>query len=172
MAERDQSALSQLYDQTSRVLFALALRIVKNTADAEEVVHDAYCRAWRYAAGYDPHRGSVLSWLTLLTRSVAIDRLRSLGRHTGATQLDEQAHVAPETKSPEREVYSNERAARVRRAIRMLPPEQWKLIELAFFEGLTHTELAQRLSVPLGTVKTRIRAGLLRLRLALEDLES
>lgn len=173
MAEGQQAALSDLYDQSSRVLYALALRVVRRAEDADEVIHDVYSRAWKNARSYDPARGSVLSWLALLTRSIAIDRLRSSARHLrSAHSLDdapEPQFVAP---SQEDAVFSSQRRVRIRSALRDLPAKQGELIESAFFDGLSHAELSDRYSLPLGTVKARIRTGLLRLRLALEDLDA
>lgn len=170
MAQGNQSALSQLYDQSSGLLYALALRITQNEEDAEEVLHDAYCRAWRTAGRYTDERSTVMSWLALITRSVAIDRLRSLRRHAPAS-----TPISPGTEplsqdSPEAEASLGQRARRIRVALSGLPGEQRELIELAFFEGLSHSELATSFGLPLGTVKTRIRSGLVRLRESLKEL--
>ena len=170
MAQGNHSALSQLYDQTSGILYSLALRIVRNTEDAEETLHDAYLRAWRYASAYSDQRGSVLSWLVLMTRTSAIDRLRATKRHNSAHSLDEYYDAESPLASPENEVVSNQKAHRIRIAMRELSPEQKEAIELAFFGGLSHSELAEHLGVPLGTIKTRIRSGLQRMRGSLEDL--
>ena len=166
MADGNSAALAQLYDHSSSLLYGLAMRMLRSPEDAEEIVHDAYARAWRTASSYDGERGSVLSWLVLMTRSIAIDRIRSRRRQPEPSRPE----VLATLETPESTLVSNERAVRVRKAIRDLPDDQRKLLELAFFRGLSHTEIAETAALPLGTVKTRIRAGLLRLRVALEDV--
>ncbi len=170
MAQGNHAALSDLYDQSSGILYALALRIVRNANDAEEAVHDAYWRAWRYAGVYNAERGSVLSWLILMTRSSGIDRLRATKRHLAAHSIDDHFQAESPLDSPETEVASNQKQHRIRAAIRQLSEDQREAIELAFFGGLTHAELAMQLNLPLGTIKTRIRTGLQRMRAALGDL--
>jgi RNA polymerase sigma-70 factor (ECF subfamily) len=169
MAQGNHSAFSDLYNQSSGILYALALRMVRNPQDAEETLHDAYWRAWRYAHAYSEQRGSVLAWLVLMTRSSAIDRLRATKRHNAAQSLDTCFDAESPGVSPENEVSGNQRANRIQAALRHLPVEQSQAIELAFFGGLTHSELAEQLGVPLGTIKTRIRTGLIRMRTSLED---
>jgi RNA polymerase sigma-70 factor (ECF subfamily) len=172
IAKGQTDALAELYDQTSQTLFALAVRILAVEADAEEVMHDVYCRVWRNAKTYDANRGSVYGWLILMTRSLAIDRLRARSRQGTADQLDDSPEPVARSHSPESQLATNQRSVRIRSALRDLPAEQWKLIELAFFDGLTHSELSSRFRLPLGTVKTRIRSGLLQLRRSLEDLKA
>jgi RNA polymerase sigma-70 factor (ECF subfamily) len=157
--------LARLYDETSFILFGLALRVLTDQADAEEVVLDVYQQVWRAHHTYDAARGGILSWLTVMTRSRAIDRLRSAGTRR-ARELpieegrDEPSHQpAPETQS----IFAQQRRI-IRRALAALAPEQRQAIELAFFRGLTHSEVAERLGAPLGTIKTRIRIGMHRLR--------
>jgi RNA polymerase sigma-70 factor (ECF subfamily) len=166
MAAGEQQALGELYDATSPVLYSLALRILRTPEDAEEVVLDTYSRAWRLAAGFDGARASVLTWLIMMARSIAIDRLRSRTAKTGNTtsleaELVERSDSSP---SPESAALFAGQRARVRTALDQLTPEQRQAVELAFFEGLTHSELADRLGIPLGTAKTRVRLGLNRLR--------
>jgi len=170
MAEGCHSALSELYDQSSGILYAMALNILRNPQDAEETLHDAYWRAWRYAKAYSEQRGSVLAWLVLMARSSAIDRLRTAKRHNSVHAMDTGFDAESPVISPEAEVVLDQKSRRIRAAMRSIPAEQREAIQLAFFGGLTHSELAERLGVPLGTVKTRIRAGLHRMRGALEDL--
>jgi RNA polymerase sigma-70 factor (ECF subfamily) len=170
MADEDHSALSELYDLSSGILYSMALSIVRNPEDAEETLHDAYWRAWRYARAYSEQRGSVLAWLILMTRTSAIDRLRAGKRHRAVASVELCGDTESTAISPEDEVVSNQRITRIRAAMRRLPEEQREVIQLAFFRGLTHSELAEHLGVPLGTIKTRIRTGLLRMRGALEDL--
>jgi RNA polymerase sigma-70 factor (ECF subfamily) len=173
MAAGRQDALGKLYDETSGVLYALALRILRKPEDAEEAVLDAFSRAWRLAKNFDPGRGSVISWLIMMARSISIDRLRSGANRADKTEsLDEPYHAAPPSgdPDPELEALFGQQRDRVRAALDRLPPEQRETIELAFFGGYSHSELAEKLGVPLGTVKTRVRLGLTRLRTYLEDL--
>ena len=172
MAAGRQEALSKLYDETSGVVYSLALRILRKPEDAEEVVLDAYSRAWKLAKGFDPSRGSVITWLVIMTRSISIDRIRSGATRAERTEsLDEPYNQTPSGDAdPELEALFGEQRQRVRAALDRLPVEQRETIELAFFGGYSHSELAEKLGVPLGTVKTRVRLGLTRLRTYLEDL--
>ncbi|MEX2261518.1 MAG: sigma-70 family RNA polymerase sigma factor [Bryobacteraceae bacterium] len=166
----DQSAFGSLYDETIQIVFGLALRMLGNREDAEEVALDVYGKAWQSASRYDSQRGSVLAWLIMMTRSAAIDRIRSrasLGHKEAPTY--EAASVHSGAPGPEEDAWRSQRRERVAMAIQQLPSDQMKAIQLAFFHGLTHSELAERLGEPLGTVKTRIRLGLIRLRYALGD---
>ena len=170
MADRDQAAAAALYDQSCQILYSLALRIVKNVQDAEEVIHDVYCRTWRNAGAYDESRGSVMSWLVLMTRSVSIDLLRSKMRASSLFVPDFSAEALESSeRSPEAQADVNQTTARIAKALAGLPAEQRQAVELAFFTGLSHSELAEHLNLPLGTVKTRIRVGLLSLRAMLEE---
>ncbi len=163
-------ALAKLYDATSRPLYSLALRIVGNAADAEEVLLDVYQQIWRAANSFNPGRGGVWNWLVLLTRSRALDRLRNTAnkRHHEVPALPEQSNVASSAPVPEQASILAEQETTVRRAIRTLPPEQREALELAYFRGLTHIEIATSLGVPLGTIKTRIRSAMDKLRVALQ----
>ncbi len=167
-----QEALGRLYDETSGVIYALALRILRNREDAEEAVLDAYARAWRLAVNFDRGRGSVMTWLIMMTRSIAIDRLRSAANRASRTEsLDEPHHQAASPgEGPELAAFFGEQRERVRAAMDKLPQEQRAAIELAFFGGLSHSELAETMGIPLGTAKTRVRLALARLREFLEDL--
>jgi RNA polymerase sigma-70 factor (ECF subfamily) len=165
MAQGDQEALAALYDDTSSLLFSLALRILRRREDAEEAVLDAYSRAWRLAARFDPARASVLTWLVMIARSVSIDRLRATAaRESRSEPLDGPQDPPDPGEAPEMEAVFSQQRDRVRAALNRLPVEQREAIELAFFEGLSHSELAERTGLPLGTVKTRVRLGLGRLR--------
>lgn len=145
-------------------------RILRNSQDAEEALLDAYTRAWRLARNYSPDRGPVLSWLMTMTRSIAIDKLRA-ARPVGE-DLDAVAPLAlAATGNPQLDAEYGEQQARIRSALGQLPQDQRSAIELAFYQGLTHTEIAQRLGLPLGTVKTRLRLGMNRLRQLLGDLQ-
>ncbi len=172
LAGGDQSALAALYDATSRLVYGLALRILGDPADAEEVTLDVYTQAWRQVGRYDASRGDALTWLLTLTRSRAIDRLRSrAGSRKREQALDTAAELATSEPDPESRSAFAERARRVRSALAVLSPEQRQVIELAYFEGLTHVEIAERIRQPLGTAKSRIRLGMAKLRDALSPLD-
>ena len=165
IAEGEQAALGQLYDESSSLVYSMVLRVVANTADAEEVTLDVYNQVWKSAAGYDTSRGSVTAWLVTLARSRAIDRVRSrASRARKETAMPETYDVPANTATPEQETEGAQRRRQVQAALATLPAEQRQVVELAFYSGLTHSELAERLGQPLGTVKTRIRMGMMRLR--------
>jgi len=164
----EQQALAKLYDQSSRLIYSVALRILGNPADAEEVTLDVYSQVWRSAKDYSTERGTASSWLILMARSRALDRVRSRGsRQQREFALEDHAEFRAEDESAEETAWLNERKRRVRDAIEQLAPEQREAIELSFFDGMSHSELAERLNQPLGTVKTRIRLGMIKLRQAL-----
>lgn len=170
MAREDERAAAQLYDKYSAAMFGLAVRIVGEGADAEDVVLDAFTQAWNNAPTYAADRGSVLGWLTTITRTRALDCVRSRGRRSKAVDAasrsmgDEPVAVAAASVSATEVLELGERAAAVNSAMAVLSGHQRNAIELAFFEGLTHSEIAERLGEPLGTIKTRIRLGMQRLR--------
>jgi RNA polymerase sigma-70 factor, ECF subfamily len=166
----DADALAQLYDGTVSLVYGLALRILRDAGGAEEITEDVYMQVWRQATRYDSARGSVVRWLLTLTRSRAIDRLRA-----GATQrersapLDEAADVLETMPGPEHAAAEGERRTLVRAALARLSAEQRQAVELAYFRGMSHSEIASHVGVPLGTVKTRIRLGMNRLRASLGE---
>ncbi len=166
VARGDGDALAALYDRHSRPVYSLALRVLGDTREAEEVVQDVFAQAWRQAARYDTSRGAVVAWLLVMTRSRAIDRLRARrGLQPLAGDSEHALGVLSDPAAgPERAALSAEQRSRVRHALEQLPFVQRLAIELAFFEGLTHVEIAERLEVPLGTIKTRIRLGLMKLK--------
>jgi RNA polymerase sigma-70 factor, ECF subfamily len=136
-----------------------------SVAEAEEVTLEVYMQVWRSAARFDERKGTVFTWLVMLGRSRAIDRLRSLGRQRRSEEpLDGNLSVRADGDSPERASWLNQRRDKVRKAMAELSPEQREAIELAFFQGLSHGELAETLAQPLGTIKTRIRLGMIKLR--------
>lgn len=171
MAEGDAAALSDLYDRHARGLYSLAFRILQDQGEAEEVVQDVFAQAWRQASRYDTSRGVVVAWLLMMTRSRSIDRVRArAGRPP--LQEDDPALLRDLTDggiAADTLVVSAEQAARVRAELVRLPLLQRTAIELAFYEGQTHAEIAEGLELPLGTVKTRIRLGLLKLREAMTE---
>jgi len=166
MAQGRQDALARLYDETSAVLNGVLLRILERPEDAEEVLLDVYMKAWKYAGRYTEQRGSVQAWLMTMARNAAIDRIRQRRAQPKTQGFELETTAEPESgdATPEQQTAEEERRRRVQRVLRELPPEQREAVELAFFGGFTHAELAERLREPLGTVKSRIRMGLLRLR--------
>jgi RNA polymerase sigma-70 factor (ECF subfamily) len=170
-AAGDRDALGELYDESSALVYTLALRILGNPEEAEEVTLDVYMQVWRGTARFDAGKGSAGAWLTVLARSRAIDRLRSTAaRRTVERPLPTGADTHHAAGRDEWACVLQERASLVRAALASLPGDQREAIELAFFEGLSHSELAARLGQPLGTVKTRIRLGMTKLRRLLQPL--
>jgi RNA polymerase sigma-70 factor (ECF subfamily) len=162
---RDADALAALYDRYGARANGLAARILRDTGEAEEVVQEVFLYVWRAASTFDGTRGSVLAWLLVATRSRAIDRLRA--RRPGGRERLRPLDDAPEVASPENlELGAEGRQweAICRTAIAELPEDQRRALELAYFEGLTQQEIAERTDTPLGTVKTRVRLGLMKLR--------
>jgi RNA polymerase sigma-70 factor (ECF subfamily) len=171
IASGDQSALAALYDHTNRVVFGLLLRILGDRSVAEEVLLDVYTQVWRQAASYDQGRGSPLAWLMIIARSRALDRLRSGWQEQHRKEPLEAAEDArASVASPEEAAAMAERRQLVRAALALLPPEQREVIELAYYGGLSHSEIASRLGQPLGTVKTRTRLGMIKLREVLKPI--
>jgi RNA polymerase sigma-70 factor (ECF subfamily) len=175
MADGDSVGLGALYDRHGRAVYSLALRILGDESDAEEVTQDVFAQAWRRAAQYDESRGTVAAWLLVMARTRAIDRFRARRvRPEGRVQADDGFTLqqlpatGPDVAS---ELLAVERGQRVRRALEALPLLQRVAIELAYFEGLSQREIAERLEQPLGTVKTRMRLGLLKLRDALVEAQ-
>jgi RNA polymerase sigma-70 factor, ECF subfamily len=169
LAERDQDALAELYDRFAPILLPLARRILGSAAEAEDVLQETFLRVWNDPGRYDPARSSLSTWLVLLTRSRAIDRLRSrkvVERVHETAQLDKPEHASPEAAET---VLTSERRVRVKEELDKLPPEQRQVLELAFYEGLSQTEIAARSGIPLGTVKTRTLLAMRKLRTALRD---
>jgi RNA polymerase sigma-70 factor (ECF subfamily) len=164
-------AMRRLYDASSGVLYTLALRITRNSADAEEVLLDVYQHVWKNAGKFDPARGTVWRWLILMTRSRALDRLRSGGSRREREDLTDCQDIRSSGPLPDEATLLNEQQKFVRHAVSSLPPEQRSALELAYFSGFTHSEIASRLGVPLGTIKTRIRMAMDKLRVALQVLD-
>jgi RNA polymerase sigma-70 factor (ECF subfamily) len=170
LAAGDPVAFAALYDRHVRPVYSLALRILGDEGDAEDLVQEVFAYAWRRSSSYESNRGTVMAWLLTITRSRAIDRLRARrARPDHRTAADpETLDVLPaQGAGPDDQVLADEDARKVRAALERLPLLQRLALELAYFEGLTQSEIAERLEAPLGTVKTRIRAGLLKLREAL-----
>ncbi len=171
VADGDQSALTILYDKTSRLVFGLILRIVSDRSTAEEVLLDVYTQVWRQAGTYDAKRGAPIAWLLTISRSRAIDRVRSSKFDLQNREpLEGLGEIRSTTSNPEDNSMLSERQRLVRAALDNLSPEQREVIELAYFSGLSHSEIALRLGQPLGTVKTRTRLGMMKLRDALKPV--
>ncbi|MDB6094104.1 MAG: polymerase subunit sigma-70 [Verrucomicrobia bacterium] len=168
----DRDAFSQLYDRFARPLYATSLRILNNAAEAEDIVQDVFLALWEKARSFEASRGSAFGWAVTLTRNRSIDRLRLRARRAELlTQTSaEDAGTQPSDAGPDSAdlLVGKEHAGAVRAAVASLPPEQKRALELAFFDGLTQQEISAKLRQPLGTVKARIRRGMLRLRDILE----
>jgi RNA polymerase sigma-70 factor (ECF subfamily) len=163
-ARGDEQAFAALYDATAARVHGLVLRVVRDPAQAEEVTQEVYLQAWRTSARYDEAKGSALSWLMTLAHRRAVDRVRSAeaaGRQD--TAYHRSTHVVPHDVTAEA-VETSMEARRVRSALAELTDVQREALELAYFGGYTHTEVAAQLDLPVGTAKTRIRDGLIRLR--------
>jgi RNA polymerase sigma-70 factor (ECF subfamily) len=168
MGRGDEAALAELYDRHARPVYSLALRILQDTADAEDVVQEVFAQAWRQASRYDARRGAPVAWLLTMARSRAIDRLRAKRvRPDSVPPSENLREIADQATLPDAQLLTTEQVARVRTALADLPMLQRAALELAYYEGLTHAEIAERLEQPLGTVKTRIRLAMGKLREAL-----
>jgi RNA polymerase sigma-70 factor (ECF subfamily) len=168
----DQQAFSQLYDQSSSLLYTLAIRILGHREEAAELLQEVYLEVWRKVARYDVGRGTPIAWLVTLTRSRAIDRLRSRaskGLPKMAASLDSPAaaQVPDHAPSPFESHADTELKTLITSALAELPTPQQEAIEMAYYEGLSHAEIAACINQPLGTVKTRIKLGLTKLRTSL-----
>ena len=159
---RDQSALSELYQQFGTLVYSIAMRVVQNSTLADEVTQDAFLKVWNQPTSWDPNRGKFVSWLLTITRYTAIDRLRMEQRRPlqNAVELDD-------LRLGKRGLMDDpswQDGRILRSLLEKLPQEQVQVIELAFFQGMSHSEIAEHLGLPLGTVKTRVRLGLQKLK--------
>jgi len=170
VATRDPAAFRQLYERHSARLFSLALKILGDRADAEDVLQETFVQVWKTGGSFDERRGKPLGWLIMLTRSRAIDRLRS--RHARTRIAEAMTQNAPDAANPlpTQEAVSSETHRIVLRAVESLPAEQRTALELAYFKGMTQTEISRHLGQPLGTVKTRMRTAMMALREQLGDV--
>jgi len=166
IARRDQRAFAMLYDRYAAVLYSFCLAILKRADDAEDVLQECFLQIWEKAHAFDGVKGGVYTWLVTMTRNRAIDRLRSKQFQISRVRQPDFdfAVVADDAPSPLEAASFAERATLVRKVFILLPPEQREVLCLAYFEGYTQTEIAQRLRVPLGTVKTRARQGMRKLQ--------
>jgi RNA polymerase sigma-70 factor (ECF subfamily) len=164
LAAGDREAVAELYDRHAARVLGLAYRIVRNTSDAEDVVQDVFAQAWRTAPNYEASRGTVAGWLLMMARTRAIDRLRARQTRRDAGAEPDLERIPSNAVPVPEQIIANQQAARIRMAMVALSAEQKTALELAYFEGLSQSEIAERLQIPLGTVKTRIRSALALLR--------
>jgi RNA polymerase sigma-70 factor (ECF subfamily) len=171
MAKGEHAALAACYDLMSPVVFSLAVRMLRDRAAAEDVSQDIFVQVWRQAGNYDTTRGSPEAWIMMIARTRILDRLRSRAAGIVLKPVGDHLPDAPDAEDwPEDLAISREDAVNVRRALGELPHDQKHAIELAFFDGLTHVEISEKLNVPLGTIKTRIRLGLMKIRDRLAEM--
>ena len=163
IAAKDEAALAQLYDRYRVILFGLLMRILNNREEAEDVLQEVFLQVWRKAADFDESRGRPFTWLVTLGRSRGIDRLRTLASRERVAEAGAR-EAADEISDAAADALRSEQRGLVSDALAKLPDEQKRTIMLAYFDGLTQSEIATRLGAPLGTVKTRMRTGMLRLR--------
>ena len=165
VAARDKAAFQQLYVRHSAMLFGFALKILSDRTEAEDVLQEVFIQIWKTASSFDEGRGKPMGWFIMLTRSRAIDRLRSRKTRARVAESAAKEGVANNVEvTPADNALGSEEQRAVRGALNALPPDQRVPIEMAYFKGLTQFEISQQLSQPLGTFKTRIRAGMTRLR--------
>jgi RNA polymerase sigma-70 factor (ECF subfamily) len=165
VANGDRVALAQLYDRFAPILMAVATRILGERREAEDLLHDVFLEVWRQAADYDVTRGSVRAWIMIRLRSRAIDRRKSAGV-ARAVPLEPEEHI-DDRGGPDEDPQLGPDRASVRRALAALPDDQRTVLELGYFEGLSSSEIAERISAPIGTVKSRVAAALAKLRAAM-----
>jgi RNA polymerase sigma-70 factor (ECF subfamily) len=164
VATQDRDAFAQLYDNCSSLVFTLAMRMLKARSDAEDLLQEVFVQIWRQAANYSEDRGTPEAWIINIARSRAIDKLRSIRRMEKNLVLTEDPAQAESAVNVESAAAESETRLTMNSALANLPEAQRKVLELAYFDGLTQTEIANRLAEPLGTVKTRMRSAIQRLR--------
>jgi RNA polymerase sigma-70 factor (ECF subfamily) len=168
----DEQAFAQLYDATSRNVFGIVLHVLRDHAQAEEVTQEVYVEAWRLAKRFDSEQGSVSAWLNTMAHRRAVDRVRSAERRTQREHRHFEFQADDVAADPAEQVVANDEGRRVRHALAQLSEGQRTAVELAYFQGKTQREVAEYLQVPLGTVKTRIRDAMQRLRKQLGEAAS
>ena len=164
VANQDRDAFSQLYDRFSSLVFSLAMRMLRARSDAEDLLQEVFVQVWRQARNYSTERGSPEAWIVNIARSRAIDKIRSIRRMEKSFVLTDDPARAESSDNVESSAAESEARMAMNSALANLPETQRKVLELAYFDGLTQTEIANRLAEPLGTVKTRMRSGIQRLR--------
>ncbi len=172
IAAQDRSALAEFYDQTAPGLFAFALRMLGNRQDAEEVIQDVFVQVWTKARTFNPALGLAFSWVVGIARNRCIDRLRARQRRArAAAELERDVQVEEAAnRTADEKITTHDELGALRSAMGSLPADQRQAIEMAFFGGLSHQEVAQALHQPLGTIKARIRRGMLKLRQSVQSL--
>jgi len=163
IAGRNEPALAQLYDRYRFILFGLLIRILNNREEAEDVLQEVFLQVWRKAENFDESRGRPFTWLVTLARSRGIDRLRTLASRERVAEAGAR-EVSEVISDAATDAFKSEQRGLVTKALAQLPDEQKRTLVLAYFDGLTQSEIATRLGAPLGTVKTRMRTGLMNLR--------
>jgi RNA polymerase sigma-70 factor (ECF subfamily) len=164
VARQDREAFSQLYDRCSSLVFSLAMRMLRVRSDAEDLLQEVFVQVWRQASNYNAERGTPEAWIVNIARSRGIDKLRSIRRMEQSFVLTDDPARAESSDNVETAAAESEAKMAMSSALVNLPEAQRRVLELAYFDGLTQTEIAARLKEPLGTVKTRIRSGIQRLR--------
>ena len=164
VAKQDRGAFSQLYDRFSTLVFTLAMRMLKARSDAEDLLQEVFVQVWRQAQNYSAERGSPEAWIINIARSRAIDKIRSIRRMQKSFVLTDDPARAESHENVESSAAESETRLTMNSALANLPDPQRKVLELAYFDGLTQNEIADRLAEPLGTVKTRMRSGIQKLR--------
>lgn len=164
VANQDRDAFNQLYDRFSTLVFTLAMRMLKVRSDAEDLLQEVFVQVWRQAENYSAERGSPEAWIINIARSRAIDKKRSIRRMEKSFVLTDDPARAESSENVESSAAESETRLMMNSVLANLPQTQRKVLELAYFDGLTQTEIAERLAEPLGTVKTRMRSGIQRLR--------
>jgi RNA polymerase sigma-70 factor, ECF subfamily len=169
---KDRAAFGEFYDLHSTLMFSIASKILNNSSEAEDVLQEAFMQIWEKAAKFDPKLGKASSWAAILVRNRAIDRIRASQRRTRLAEAAgvESAIAAEVSETANETIYGHEKAKLIQSAIVKLPADQRRAIEFAYFSGLTQNEISEKLHEPLGTIKARIRRGLLKLRDQLEGL--
>ena len=171
MASQDARALETFYDRYNRVAFTLVLRIVRTREDAEDVLSDVFWQAWQQAGRYDTSRGKPIAWLLTIARTRAIDYVRSGNRRAAETEFDNNAPVGPGDRATDPFVLAGLQRS-VRMCLEKLAQPQRVALEMAYFEGMSQAEIARALNEPLGTMKDRIRTGMMHLRKCLKPYEA
>ena len=173
IAQGDQAALGRLYDRFARPLYSVALKMLSSPIEAEEAVQDVFVSVWKSAKNYQPGRAQIFTWLTVMVRNKSLDRLRAKSRRIptadATTEAAQEREVEEERRTAADALMDSERSGILRGAINKLPEDQKGVIDLAFFTGLSHSEIAAQLGLSIGTIKSRIRYGMQKLKLMLGD---
>jgi RNA polymerase sigma factor (sigma-70 family) len=171
ISQQDESALSKLYDRYARIIYAFAFKSLENVEESEEIVIDVFAQVWRTAHNYDPEKSRVDTWLFMIARSRVLDRLRKLQRSTKKQTASREAYLQSPNTSPDpiEDVVISERRSVILAALDQLNPKNRQVLELAYYKGLSHQQIAEAMNLPLGTVKSCIRLSLNKLRSALKE---